>query len=870
MKLELRMALLLFFLLSLGFFDPLDARTVDSPRKTVNFNREWKYARGDYKGAEQVDYADKEWETVGLPHSFSIPYFMSKDFYVGYGWYRKSFELSAGELTRKVFLEFDGVFQEAEVFVNGQLVGTHVGGYTGFTFDISSAVHAGQNGIAVRVNNLWKPDVAPRAGEHVFSGGIYRNVRLVMKSPAYIDWYGTQVTTPGLNATQGKYSSVKVTTDVCNRTAESVAYELVTEVRDKDGKVVTSVKNKITIPANSDKQIEQNTPILQSPALWSPEHPVLYKVVSSLYQGKKLLDRDETPFGFRWMDWTADKGFFLNGEHRYLKGANVHQDHAGWGDAVAESAMRRDVCMMKEAGFDFIRGSHYPHAPAFSRACDEEGMLFWSEAPFWGIGGFKPDGYWDCSAYPVDEKDCDGFEASAMQQLAEMIRIHRNHPSIVAWSMCNEPFFSAPGTMPGIQRLLQKMVDLSRQLDPTRPAAVGGVQRPLGKDRIDKIGDIAGYNGDGGTIPDFQHPGIPNLVSEYGSTTADRPGTYEPGWGDLQKEESWKGYAWRSGQAIWCGFDHGSIAGSQLGKMGIVDYFRIPKRAWYWYRNEYNQIAPPVWPVEGIPAQIKLTASQTDPIRADGTEDVMFIVSILDKQGKELSNSPSVTLKRLSGPGEFPTGTSITFDKESDIRIMDGKAAIEFRSHYSGVAVIEATSPGLQSAQVKVSFVEAPVYVKGETPVVKERPYVRFVKAESKAEVVQTFGRNNPTFASSSAVGHSAGFATDGDEQTWWQADGKEEEIYWTLDTEKGLALRHVKIVFPEAKAYPYQVETSGDQLHWNLLIDKKGNRTEIKEEQMSLQGKEKTRFVRIRFFKSSDLPVPAIAEVEVKGVVLE
>lgn len=189
----------------------------------------------------------------------------------------------------------------------------------------------------------------------------------------------------------------------------------------------------------------------------------------------------------------------------------------------------------------------------------------------------------------MDKKDAQAFEASALQQLEEMIRIHRNHPSIVAWSMCNEAFFSAPEAMKGVRRLLKRMVDLTHQLDPSRPAAIGGAQRPLGDERIDKIGDIGGYNGDGATQPDFQNPGIPNVVSEYGSVTAERPGEYNPGWGDLQMNDGWKGTPWRSGQAIWCGFDHGSIAGSQLGKMGIVDYFRIPKRSWYWYRNEYTR-----------------------------------------------------------------------------------------------------------------------------------------------------------------------------------------------------------------------------------------------------------------------------------------
>ena len=570
--------LILLFLLCL-LSDTLCAKvqTDELCRQSINFNRNWKYMQGDYTGAERTDYDDSSWETIGIPHSFSIPYFMSKDFYTGYGWYRKSFELTAKDLKQQLFVEFDGVFQEAEVFVNGKKAGTHTGGYTGFYFDISSAVRMGNNVIAVRVNNIWKANVAPRAGEHVFSGGIYRNVRLVRKSPVHIDWYGIFATTPDLAAHQGKSSVVRVCTDICNKTNKTMEFKLLTEVKDAEGRILVSVENEEKVEANSMKKLEQITEAVNHPTLWHPRHPYLYKVVSSVYQGQMLIDRVETPFGFRWFEWTADKGFFLNGEHLFFKGVNVHQDQAGWGDAVTEAAMRRDILLMKEAGFDLIRGSHYPHAPAFSQACDEEGMLFWSEAPFWGIGGFRPDGYWDSSAYPVDKKDAQAFEASALQQLEEMIRIHRNHPSIVAWSMCNEAFFSAPEAMKGVRRLLKRMVDLTHQLDPSRPAAIGGAQRPLGDERIDKIGDIGGYNGDGATQPDFQNPGIPNVVSEYGSVTAERPGEYNPGWGDLQMNDGWKGTPWRSGQAIWCGFDHGSIAGSQLGKMGIVDYFRIPQ-----------------------------------------------------------------------------------------------------------------------------------------------------------------------------------------------------------------------------------------------------------------------------------------------------
>jgi beta-galactosidase/beta-glucuronidase len=195
------------------------------------------------------------------------------------------------------------------------------------------------------------------------------------------------------------------------------------------------------------------------------------------------------------------------------------------------------------------------------------------------MGGSHTEGTWSASAYPINASDEKPFADSLKHSLSTMIRIHRNHPCIIAWSMSNEPFFSEPKVMSKVGPLLKELVELSHQLDPTRPAAVGGAQRPLDSTRIDKIGDIAGYNGDGATQSAFQNPGVANVVSEYGSVTADRPGKYQPNWGDLAKDQGKPVHDWRAGQAIWCGFDHGSIAGSSLGKMGIVDYFRIPKRA---------------------------------------------------------------------------------------------------------------------------------------------------------------------------------------------------------------------------------------------------------------------------------------------------
>ena len=833
-------------------------------REVVNLNREWTYQRGDFPGAERAAYDDSRWEHIGLPHSFSIPYFMSSEFYTGYGWYRKTLPLSREDLRKELYLEFDGVFQEAEIYVNGSLAGTHRGGYTGFCVRITPFAQQGDNQVAVRVNNLWRPDLAPRGGEHVFSGGIYRNVRLVKKHPVHIDWYGTWITTPTLAANQGRSSMVRVRTEVVNESGKAGSYTLRSKVVDSRGQVLSVQETTQEVNPGQPVTFDQTTEELAGVALWSPAHPRLYTLVSELYHGEELIDQEENTFGFRWFEWTADRGFFLNGEHYYFHGANVHQDQAGWGDAVTEEAMRRDVRMIKEAGFDIIRGSHYPHAPAFAKACDQEGMLFWSETAFWATAGPKVDGSWTASAYPVREQDIEEFERTAVQQLTDMIRINRNSPSIVVWSVSNEPFFTDDSTLPAVRNLLKKLVDTAHRLDPTRPAAVGGAQRPLGEGRIDLIGDVAGYNGDGANIPDFQQPGIPSVVTEYGSTLADRPGEYIPGWGDLARDEGWKGRPWRSGQIIWCGFDHGSIFGPNMAKLGIIDYFRLPKRSWYWYRNEYAHKAPPQWPVEGDPAKLRLEASKTRDIKADGTDDVQLIVTVLDREGHELSNSPQVRMRVVSGPGEFPTGRSIDFAADSDIRIMDGKAAIAFRSYYAGKTIVEASSPGLGSALLELEFTGAPAYRPGKSWQTESRPYVRYHKGMER-ETQQRYGKDSPTFATSSAQGHSAGYAADGDAATWWQPAADDQRPSLALDMERTLDVTRIQAMFPRQAIGPCVVEVSTDQAQWSKVaeIDHPADQWRL-----DLERPVRARFVRFSFAAPTASRVPALAEIEVLGTI--
>jgi beta-galactosidase len=844
-----------------------NAAPADLPtREIVQLNRAWTFTLGDPKGAEAVAFVEKDWQRANLPHSFSIPYFLGSGFYVGYGWYRKNIDLPEAWKEKQVSLEFDGVFQEAEIYVNGKPAGRHKGGYTGFSIDISPYAKPGANTIAVRVNNLWNAQLAPRAGEHVFAGGIYRDVRLVATNPVHVTWYGTYVTTPSVSAQR---ATIAIQTEVRNSSAGEKSVALISKVVDAAGRLVTQVRTDRAAPAGALVVFEQKPPAIDHPSLWGPGNPALYTLKSEVYLDGKMVDSFATRFGIRSIKWTADRGFFLNGKHLYLRGANVHQDHAGWGDAVTHAGSRRDVQMIKDAGFNFIRGSHYPHSPAFSKATDELGMLSWVEAPFWGIGGFGLDGNWLSSAYPPNPADRKGFEDSVLAQSAEMIRIHRNHPSVVVWSNGNETFFSDKTSFDALRAFTRRQVDFMRSQDRSRPVAIGGAQRG----EIDRLGDIAGYNGDGAAL--FLNPGVPNIVSEYGSTIADRPGKYEPGWGNLTEPPDQKNskakypwrYQWRSGEVIWAGFDHGSIAAIEFGSMGMIDYFRIPKRQYYWYRNEYTQLAPPAWPVEGIASALALTADKSTITGTQGHDDVQLLVQVRDSAGRALSNSPEVTLTIESGPGEFPTGRSITFNNKSLVAIRDGQAAISFRSYHAGTSVIRATSPGLAPARIDITTTGPDPYIAAESPVAPARPVLAFppfvkVSAGSALENVIV---NRPTAASSAAPGHSSRMANDGDQASYWQAATNGAGATWSVDLENIYNVRGVEFAPQAPDEIAFVVEGSLDGTAWHLVGEGKG--AQASYTLADFAPPIKARSLRVRFTAIPNGRAASIKELRVLAV---
>lgn len=830
-------------------------------REKININRDWKFKLGDYPDAENADYDDNSWDDVNLPHNFSIPYFQSSHWYTGYGWYRKYFTIDPEWVSKRISVEFEGAFREAEIYVNGKLAGTHHGGYTGFSIDITGLLKQGKNVLAVRLNNNWNAALAPRNGDYNFTGGIYRDVYLVVTDNVHITWNGTYITTPELSQKSGK---VDIQTEVKNDGNDLKEYTLQTDILDPSGEIAASVITNQRIAPDSTVVFRQITAPINDPALWSPQHPSLYKAVSKIFDGKKLIDSYSSKFGFRWMRWTADSGFFLNGSHYYFKGADVHQDHAGWGTAITNAAIVRDVKMIKDCGMDFIRGSHYPHDPAFADACDSLGILLWCENDFWGSGGNQKDeGNWynGAGAYPPREADRPGFEQSVKSDLEEMIRINRNHPSVIVWSMCNEPFFTGYGTMDKVKEFLKELVELTHKLDPTRPAGIGGCQRG----DIDKIGDIAGYNGDGARL--FINPGIPNVVTEYGSTIAIRPGPYTAGLGDMESQQD-SNYIWRSGQALWCAFDYGTRAGD-FGKMGMVDYFRLPKNMYYWYVNENRHIPPPKVAKEGIPDKLCLMADKKTINGTNGTDDVFLTVSVLDKNAEQLSNSPDVTLQIVSGPGEFPTGNSITFSNKSDIYIRDGKAAIEFRSYYGGTTVIKAISKGLKSDSITITTKGHPLFVQGVTPSTGYRPYTPYISEQAAAaDTSVNIAFPKPTNASSEIPGKTANLANDKNPATYWQPELSDKQKWWEVDMENLYKVTQVRLLFASVVEKDYTIELSKDHRDWNELASSaSGNSYDgSKEKIFDIPNKSVGRFLRIKFTGVAQKNI-LLKEVDIRGI---
>ena len=768
-------------------------------------NNNWKFTYGDKVGASPDEI--NRWQDIGLPHSFGIPYFMEKEFYLGYGTYSKWFELSKEDCKKRILLKFFGAFQKAVVVLNGKQIGEHRGGYTPFLVELTGNIRPGQNHLIVCVDNLWDATLAPRGGEHQFNGGIYRDMQLILTAYDYIEEDGVFVQTTQLKKEKDSWhAELKIGTQVhaSEKSDLSEFDSMMLETCICEGKEVLARSVEPLVMGNSE--------ICQSISLtgitpWSPDTPKLYIVVSRVLCNGIECDCVRTSVGIRMVRFDKDEGFFLNGEHFSILGANVHQDHAGWADAVTRSGIRRDIQMIKECGMNTIRGSHYPHHPYFAQVCDEKGILFWSEMCFWGTGGDKQEGYWTASAYPPNESDQTAFEKSCLDQLEEMICTQRNHPSIICWSMCNEVFFTDAPVKDKAKELIRKMVERSHELDPSRPAAVGGAQR----DGFDVLGDLAGYNGDGAAL--YHDPGFPSLVSEYGSSIETRPGKFEPRFTDGTEID----YPWRSGKILWCGFHHGSIFDG-MGSMGMIDYYRLPLACWYWYREHLAGKSAPKPKKEGTPFQIRLS-SDVNRFRANGQEDAWICAELLDQEGNPISNEIELTFTVEKGDGIFPTGKTITFSPEKK-NMLDGLAAIEFRSWYGGENVICATADGVKSAKICIFADGEP---KPKNTVLNPMLPPPYTVGEPKPKERYDEAKRHPVFADSFEIGHEPYFVTAEEEGSWIpkMSDSSKhlsEQMHWVMvDLEGVRRINQLEVSFEDE---PDTLEKSKKNLPQTIVAE--------------------------------------------------
>jgi len=351
---------ILFSILSLLICSSLLAQTSEQKRQKLLMDFNWKFRPVDNVGAERISYDDAEWRMLNLPHDWSVEGDFSKDasaggnggyLPTGIGWYRRHFQISRGELNKKVWIEFDGVYMNIDVWINEHHLGHYPNGYNSFYYELTPYLKEGENVIAVKVDNSQQPNSRWYTGS-----GIYRHVWLVITDPLHISNWGVTVTTPQVSK---ESAIIEIKTKIENNYDNLRDGVLQTILLNKDGLEIAQTETSFSIESGKDSELIQQF-VLKSPELWSIDSPVLYKVHSVVLDGKKKVDDVTTDIGIRKIEFDKDKGFFLNDEHIKMKGVCLHHDGGCVGAAVPERIWERRLQKLKEMGCNAIRTSHNP------------------------------------------------------------------------------------------------------------------------------------------------------------------------------------------------------------------------------------------------------------------------------------------------------------------------------------------------------------------------------------------------------------------------------------------------------------------------------------------------------------------------------
>jgi beta-galactosidase len=466
---------------------PMIHRAADAPRVHESFDLGWRFFRGEANHAEQAEFDDAAWRKLDLPHDWSIegPYDEKAAtggpggyLPAGIGWYRKYFAVPEALRGQQITVEFDAVYMNSDVWINGRHLGRWPYGYTSFAYDVTPYLKLGSqpNILAVRVDNSQQP------GSRWYSGsGIYRHVWITATDSLHIAEWGIYVTTPTLSA---RSAAVEVRTRVQNGRSEAQAVTLVSEIVDADGQIAATAQIDGPVAAGAEREFDQMVGLI-GPRLWSPAAPNLYRLRSRVLVGGRLIDTTETPFGVRRVEYDTNRGFLLNGEPANMLGMCLHHDGGAVGAAVPEEVWVRRLRLLKDMGCNAIRTSHNPPAPEFLDLCDRMGFLVMDEAfDEWTVR--KPQIEHGYSSY---------FSEWCERDLTAMIHRDRNHPCVVLWSAGNE---IGEQRMPGGEKVLARLVDVFHREDPTRPvtAAMDNIFNEEGEapDAFTEGLDVVGYN----------------------------------------------------------------------------------------------------------------------------------------------------------------------------------------------------------------------------------------------------------------------------------------------------------------------------------------------------------------------------------------
>ena len=451
-----------------------------------SFDFGWKFLKGDAPGAQQPEFADSPWRSVDLPHDWSIegPFGEQEkaqgSLPTGIAWYRKRFRVPDSYKDRTVVVEFDGIYQNSEVWINGQYLGKRPYGYVAFSYDLSAHIKAGgDNVIAVKVDNSRQPNCRWYSGS-----GIYRHTWLLATNQLHVAYWGTFVTSPRVSKNA---ATLQVKTRVKNERKTSATCVLSTSLLDGNGKTVQTADATQQIAAAGEYEFVQQVSVA-GPHLWNVADPYLYKVHTTVSEQGRVVDEYDTPTGIREALFDADKGFLLNGEHVKLNGVCLHHEAGSVGAAVPERVWERRLEILREMGCNAIRTSHNPYAAEFLDLCDRMGFLVMNEAfDEWkvGKGQIGPYGY------------ANYFDEWYQRDVKDFVHRDRNHPCVVLWSAGNE--IGDQSRAEGAETL-RKLLEVFHTEDPTRLVTAGCDQiasEPLtNRVRPEFLAqlDVVGYN----------------------------------------------------------------------------------------------------------------------------------------------------------------------------------------------------------------------------------------------------------------------------------------------------------------------------------------------------------------------------------------